>query len=338
MALAKNILITGGAGFLGSHLADVLVARDNTNVICLDNFIGGTRGNIEHLLTKPNFIFLNHDVTETINLESYSELSRFNIKGQGIQEVYHLACPTSPKNFDTYRIDTLLANSLGVRNTCEVALRYRARLLLVSSSVVYGHRTAETKLAFSETMSGSVDQLSQRACYDEGKRFAETVVATYRDVHKMEVRIARVFRTYGPRLKLRDGQMIPDFILNALDGKPLVIFGNDTFATSLCYVSDIIAGLVRLQQEDKDPGPVNFGSPDDLLVTAVAKQIIAMTGSRSTIEFADPLLFMQPLGLPDISKAKNLLDWLPIVSLEQGLTAMIEYTRAFRSVISQTNG
>src|SRR3989338_10594940 len=159
MSLSKNILITGGAGFLGSLLCDVLVAQASTNIICLDNFIGGTRGNIEHLLTKPNFIFLNHDVTETINLESFSELSRFNIKGQGIQEVYHLACPTSPKNFDTYRIDTLLANSLGVRNVCEVALRYRARLLLGSSSVVYGHRSDQVSV-FNEDMIGQVDQLS----------------------------------------------------------------------------------------------------------------------------------------------------------------------------------
>lgn len=328
----KNILVTGGAGFLGSHLIDALIKDPANNIIAADNFISGAKLNIDHLLAKPNFIFIKHDVTMPLVLESFSELKRFQVKVQGIQEIYHLACPTSPKNFDKYKIETLLANSCGTKNICELALKYKAKLFLASSSVIYGGRT-KSKEIFEETYAGNVDPLSPRACYDEGKRFSETIVSTYRDTHSLEARIARIFRTYGPRMPLRDGQMIPDFVVNALDDKDLIIFGDKNFSSSLCYISDIVDGVIKLMNLNKDPGPVNLGSDEDIEIAAVAQKIIKMTESGSKIIFKAPLGFMRPLGLPDLKRVKESLGWLAVVGLEEGLKKTIDYVRAHKQLL-----
>lgn len=326
----KNILVTGGAGFIGSFLCEKLLK--DARVICVDNFVTSQESNIDLLLKNSDFEFIRHDFNIPFDPEAFPELARFKIKFQGIQEIYHLACPTSPKKFDQYRMQTLYANSLAMKNALDLAVRYRAKLLQASASVVYGPRPADNH-PYHEDDFGTVNMLSPRSCYDEGKRYAETMCETYRQVHGIEVKIARIFRTYGPRMALFDGQMIPDFITNALDGKDLVIYGDETFKTALVYVADIVDGLIKLMHAPADIGPVNFGSDLDLQLVDVAQRIIEMTGSTSRVKFEPPLLFMTPLGLPDITKAKEKLGWIPLVQLDEGLKRTIDYTIAHKSLL-----
>lgn len=326
----KNVVVTGGAGFIGSHLCERLL-RDS-RVICLDTFVTSSERNIDHLLKNPDFEFLKFDITKPWNPEEFPELARFKIPFQGIQEIYHLAVPTSPKQFDEYRIDTLWASGVGTMYVLELARTYGAKLVLSSSSVVYGPREEGHPFLAEDTL-GKVNQLSPRACYDEGRRFAETIVQTYADVYKLDAKIARIFRTYGPRMRLFDGQMIPDFITSALDNKDLIIYGDEKFATSLCYVTDVVDGIVRLMKTSSGIGPVNIGDDQDVPIAKVAERIIQMLGSTSRIVYEDPLLFMTPLGLPDITKAKEKLGWLPLVRLEDGLKETIEFTKANRMLL-----
>ncbi len=324
----KNILVTGGAGFIGSHLCDELINRGK--VICVDNFVSSSQSNIDHLLQNPNFIFINHDITQPLDLTAYPELERFRVEFQGVQEVYHLACPTSPKNFEQVRVQTMDANTLGVKNMLDLAKQYNARFLFASSSVVYGDRPKEDPY-FHEGVVGTLDQNSPRAVYDLGKKFAETMVMTYQEAFGLKTRIARIFRTYGPRMMLNDGRMVPDFITNALKGDELVIYGDDDFSTSLCYVSDIVDGLVRLMEINEDHLTVNLGSDQNLPLVEVAQKVIALSNSASSIRFEPPLLFMSPLGLPIITRAKDEFGWIPIVTLENGLIQTINYAKAERS-------
>ncbi|MBI5621699.1 GDP-mannose 4,6-dehydratase [Candidatus Falkowbacteria bacterium] len=325
----KNIVVLGGAGFVGSHLCDELVKYHH--VICVDDFISGEQKNIDHLLRDPNFEFIKHNMVEPLELETLPELERFKLKVYGVAEVYNLACPTSVKDFEKDRIITLETNGWGTRNGLEIARQYKSKFLHFSSSVVYGGRTDDVKV-FTEDYWGHVDFLSPRACYDEGRRFAETQVVTYRDVYGLDAKIVRVFRAYGPRMKLFDGQMLPDFITDALENKELVIYGDKTFSTSLVYVSDVVDAAIKLM-ESEEHGPINIGGVDDYNLYEVAQQIVTMTGSRSSILFKDPLLFMTPLGIPDISRAKDLLGWLPVVSLAEGLRQTIDYTQAEKGMV-----
>lgn len=327
----KNILVTGGAGFIGSHLCEELVKENN--VICLDNLVGGGGDirNIEYLLQNPNFRFIKQDINQPFNLEEFPELQSFKIKVQGVQEIYHLACPTTAKNFMAMRIETLWANSIGTINILELAKKYQAKILLASSSVVYGPRKKDSPY-FKESDLGAVNFVSPRACYDEGKRFAETCFVTYREMYNLETKIVRIFRTYGPRLALFDGQMISDFVLQALNNKPLIIYGDENFSSSLCYVSDIVEGMIAMM-ESKESGPINLGHPEEIKLTEVAKKIIALTDSQSQIEFREPLLFMTPLGLPDITLAKTKLNWFPVVGLDDGLAKTVEYIKANRMLL-----
>lgn len=324
-----NILVTGGAGFLGSHLCEALLKAGK--VICVDNFVSGIQQNIQHLLSNPDFIFIKHDITVPIDLEAFPELERFKVKFQGVQEIYHLACPTSPKDFEAMRVATLLANAHGTVNTLHLAQRYEAKFLLTSSAVVYGARNPSARYQ-REDQYGPLDHLSPRACYDEGKRFAETAVATYRQQYGVSAKIARIFRTYGPRQRLRIGEMMPDFIVNALEGKDLTIYGDESFSTSLTYVDDIISGLTKLMGSDEG-GPMNFGNPEEYRLADVARKITELTGSVSQVKFEAPLLFMSPLGLPDITLARELLGWMPIVRLEDGLKKSIEFAQAHRGLL-----
>ncbi len=316
----KNVLITGGAGFIGSHLCDALIK--NSNVICVDDFTSSSERNIDHLLQHPNFEFINHDVNEVLDLEKIPELKKFKISVQGIQEIYHLACPTSPKNFEKMKIKTLKTNIISTINMLELAVKYKAKFLFTSSAVVYGPRRKEDPY-FKESDVGSVNFISPRACYDEGKRFAETAVITYREVYNLEAKILRIFRTYGPRMPLFEGHMIPDFVLQALNNKPLIIYGDESFDSSFCYISDIIDGMIKMM-ESNEVGPFNLGHPEKYKMIDLAKKIIELTGSKSEIIFRPPLLFMTPLGLPDISLAKEKLNWYPVVSLEEGLKKTID--------------
>ena len=331
----KNVLVTGGAGFIGSFLCERLLK--DAKVICVDTFITSDQANISHLLKNPDFELLKVDINEPLDLETFPELARFRLKFQGIQEIYHLACPTSAKKFEALRYDTLLANSVGMRNVLELAVKYKARLFHASTSVIYGPRPPDGHL-FKEDDFGTFDHLSPRSCYYEGKRWAETMVWTYAQVHGIDTRIGRIFRTYGPRMLLGDGQMISDFIIHALDGQDLVVYGDDNFRTSLIYVSDVVDGIIRLMALPKDIGPVNIGSDYDIKLVDVAKRIIEVTKSTSKVQFEPPLLFMTPLGLPDLTRAKDQLGWLPLVSLEQGLKKSIEYTIANRGIIKTRLG
>ncbi|MBP7005875.1 NAD-dependent epimerase/dehydratase family protein [Patescibacteria group bacterium] len=326
----KNILVTGGAGFIGSHLCEDLLREGR--VICVDTFITSQEANIDHLLKHPDFEFIHADISQPLDLESFPELARFQIRVQGIQEIYHLACPTSPKKFEQFRMQTLLANSVGTKNMMDLAVRYKSKVVFASSCVVYGNRPADNH-QFREEEWGTSDILSPRACYDEGKRFAESICATYAQVHDVDVKTARIFRAYGPRMPLFDGQLIPDFITSALEGKPLEIYGDETFATALVYVSDVVDGMIKLMQAPKGMGPVNFGSDVDVKVTDVAKRILQMTGGASSIAFKPALLFLTQLGLPDLTKAKEKLGWVPLVTLENGLKETISYTMANRHLL-----
>jgi UDP-glucuronate decarboxylase len=323
----KNILVTGGAGFIGSHLCDALVKENH--VICLDNFSTSTVANIEHLLQNPNFEFINHDIVQPFDLLNYSELERFNVRVQGIQEIYHLACPISKRHFEDFKIATVLTNSVGVKNVLDVAVQYQAKILYASSSVLYGPRRPD-HLFVSEIDPCVIDHLTPHGAYDEGKRFSEAILQTYADVYNLDVKITRIFRAYGPRMKISDGNMLPDLINAALDGKDLEIHASEDAHVSLCYVSDIIDGMVKHMNSSIDVTVVNLGSDEDLLLSSLAERIIRSVGAPVRIRFEPSHHPMVEAGLPNITKARQVLHWLPLVRLEDGLEKMIDYARSRR--------
>lgn len=329
----KVAVVTGGAGFIGSFLCEELLKR-GMRVICIDNFSTGYVRNIDPYLRNPDFQFLKLDINEPFDLETFPELEPFKIKFNGVQEIYHLAVPTSIKNFLEFRHMTLLTNSVGTRNVLDVAVKYKAKILLASSSSVYGPRT-ESRVVFDEEYLGIVDHTNPRACYDEGRRFSETMFFTYQDVFGIDARIARLFRTYGPRMPLFDGHQVPDFILNALNNVDLQINGDEEFQTSFAYVTDVVDGMLRLMAEPKNIGPVNIGSDQDIRVADVAKKIVEMTGSTSKISFAESFAFLAALGLPDIQKAKEYLHWMPVVRMEDGLRKTIDYIEANKILFTE---
>jgi UDP-glucuronate decarboxylase len=317
----KNVVVFGGAGFIGSHLCDELIK--NSKVICVDNFITSRQRNIDHLLAEDDFVFINHDINTPLDLESLAELKKFKIEFQGIQEVYNLACPMSPKKFLDNRLNTLKTNSVGVLNVLDLAANYQAKLLHFSSSVIYGLRhDLEEGLKVKEDDLGKVNNLSLRSAYDEGKRFAETAVINYRDVVNLEAKIIRLFRVYGPRMELGDDQMIPDFIDNALDNKDLVVLGDENFSSAFCYIDDVIDAALKVMKSDIK-SPVNIGSDLQVNITDIALEVIKQTNSNSKIKYADKNLFMTELAIPDISLARNNLAWMPMVNLKQGLKKTI---------------
>jgi nucleoside-diphosphate-sugar epimerase len=330
----KNVLVTGGAGFIGSHLCERLLRE--ARVICMDDLSNSSVQNIDHLLQYPDFEFIKYDVNEPINLDAFPELEKFKVKFQGVQEVYHFACPTSPKDFERLRIEMLRSNALGMLSTLEVAVRYRAKYMFASSSVVYGPPTAE-RYFFSEEDEGMMDHLSPRACYDEGKRFGETCVSTYKQVYDIDAKIARIFPTYGPRMPLHEGLLIPDFILNAIDGKDLVIYGQDDLDQSLCYITDMIDGLTRFMRTGPEASIVNLGTDQIQKMSDIAKKIIAMTNSPSKIAFEEPLMFLTKKGIPNLQRAKEHLGWLPIVTLDDGLQKTIDFTIANKEMLTMNS-
>ena len=317
----KNVLVAGGAGFIGSHLCDELIKTDK--VICVDNFISGSERNIDHLLSNPNFVFINHDLSRPLDLEKAEELKKFKVEFQGLQEIYNLACPMSPRRFLENRLATLLANSAVVKNLLDLAVKHNSRFLQFSSSVVYGLRQADAKgQKAKESDWGLVNQLSDRSSYDEGKRFAETLVNNYRSMYNIDARILRLFRVYGPRMQADDDQMIPDFITGALEGQEIVINGDASFSSSFCYIDDVIDAVFKFMNSELS-GPINIGSDVDINLTDLVNIIIKETGSQSKISYSDSKLFFSELVLPDIHLAKNELGWMPVVTLENGLKKTI---------------
>ena len=324
----KNVLIIGGAGFIGSHICDELVKT--AKVICIDNFLSGDEKNIDHLLSEPDFEFIKHDISKPIDLEKLSELQKFKIEFQGIQEIYNLACPMSVISFKKNKIETLLANSYGLKNSLDLAVKYESKFLFFSSSVVYGH-SRENNNKIKENYQGQVDILSPRSAYDEGKRFAESMVLNYKEKYGIDAKIMRLFRTYGPRMMLNDGQMIPDFISNALDNKNLEIFGDENFSSSFCYVSDVVDASTKIMKSDV-AGPLNVGSDVLVNLTDLANKIIKKTNSKAGIKYLENKLFLKPLHIPDITKIKNSLSWMPVVTLEKGLEITIYELRATKGL------
>lgn len=319
----KNILITGGAGFIGSHLAEALV--EENNVICIDNFITSQVENIQSLLQHPNFEFIKHDLTQAVNLNDYPELNLFKVKALGIQEIYHLACPTSPKHFNKYPIETILANSHATKNVLDLALQHKAKILLASTAAVYGNYQGNS--AIREDYWGEVNPLGPRSAYDEGKRFAESLFANYHNVYQLDTKIIRLFKTFGPRMRLDDGRMVPDFIVSALNGKPLQIYGDEYLSATFTYIDDVVEALIRMMNANT-PGPVNVGSDHAHRVADIAQRIIELTDSTSEVVFLDPLPYPGEHGVPDITRAKETLGWFPLISIEDGLKKSIDYMKA----------
>lgn len=316
----KNVLVIGGAGFIGSHLCDELIKT--AKVICVDNYASGSVENISHLLQNPNFLFLRADINEPQRLDSYPELEIFQVKFQGIQEIYYLACPTIQLGYENYAVDTAKTNSVGVIHALELARQYGAKFLFGSTRSVYGD-PLDGQDSFNEDYWGFVDFLGDRACYNEGKRFAETLVTTYQRTFQIDTKIARIFNVYGPRMRLNSGRMIPDFVKAAVDRQDVVIYGDGSAMDSYCYVADMVQGLASLMQSTVN-APMNLGNPDSHHIIDVAKKIISLVGSKSSIAFEEQITGLIRPALPDITKAKHQLGWFPIVDIDTGLKRTVE--------------
>jgi len=323
----KNILVVGGAGFVGSHLCDELV-KDN-KVICLDNFLTGSHDNIAHLLANPNFKFINHDIIIPAALENFPELKDFKIEFQGLQTIYFLASPTSSLAYLKLPLETLLVNSVGLRNSLDLAVKYKAQFLFASSPAVYGQ--APIGRLIKEDYVGAVDQLSPRACFSEAKRFGETLTLNYRQQYNLDAKIVRIFNCYGPRLKLSDGRMIPELIRQAISNEEITIYGNEQSFGSYFYISDLIKALLKIMNS-AEFGPINIASDWQNKYSAIAAKIIKLANSQSKITYQPLTENFQDQPLADITLAKEKLGWFPIVLLEEGLKKTVDYLTAQKDI------
>ena len=314
MSQIKRILVTGGAGFLGSHLCERLVEQGH-DVVCLDNFFTSQKSNVEHLLGKKNFEFVRHDVVHPMWLE--------------VDEVYNLACPAAPGHYQYNPIKTMKTSIMGAINGLGLAKRVRARILHTSTSEVYGDPDVHPQ---PESYRGNVNPIGPRACYDEGKRAAETLMFDYHRQHGVRIKVVRIFNTYGPRVHPFDGRVVSNFIRQALAGGSITLFGDGSQTRSFCYVDDLIDGLIRMMNASDDfTGPVNLGNPDEFTVLELAKKVVAIAGSKSTVGTGKPLPADDPARRrPDISLAKAKLDWQPKVALDEGLKRTIEWFRSIK--------
>jgi dTDP-glucose 4,6-dehydratase len=298
----KTVVITGGAGFIGSHLCDRLIQED-FKVICLDNLITGSLKNIEHLLRDKNFRFQEHNVTKYIEIRG------------GVDYVLHFASPASPKDYLEFPIQTLKVGSLGTHNALGLAKAKMAKFMFASTSEVYGDPQVHPQ---PESYWGHVNPIGVRGCYDESKRFGEAIAVAYYRVHKLDTKIVRIFNTYGPRMRINDGRVIPNFIYQALNHKPITVFGRGAQTRSFCYISDLVEGIYRLMLASVN-APINLGNPHEFTILELARLVIKLTGTKSKVVFK-PLPQDDPRQRkPDISKAKKILRWSPKIELEEGL-------------------
>lgn len=315
--LIKRVLVTGGAGFLGSHLCDRLVQLGN-EVICVDNFFTGDKTNISHLYERQNFEVIRHDISNPFHFE--------------VDEIYNLACPAAPVHYQYDPVSTLKTSVLGAINILDMAKKASARVLQASTSEVYGNPLMHPQ---SEDYWGNVNPIGIRSCYDEGKRCAETLFFDYHRQHSVDVRVARIFNTYGPRMHVNDGRVVSNFIVQALRGVDITIYGDGSQTRSFCYVDDLIAGFLALMQSAEGSlGPVNLGNPNEFTVKELAERIVSITGSKSKIVYR-PLPSDDPTQRkPNIDRAQKILAWNPTVQLNEGLQKTIEY---FESKLSSSN-
>jgi UDP-glucuronate decarboxylase len=304
----KRVLVTGGAGFIGSHLCDALIERGD-EVLCVDNFYTGARRNIRHLLSHPNFELMRHDITFPLYVE--------------VDEIFNLACPASPIHYQNDPVQTIKTSVVGAINVLGLAKRLRIRVLQASTSEVYGDPQIHPQ---TESYWGHVNPIGPRSCYDEGKRSAETLFMDYHRQHRLDIKILRIFNTYGPRMDAADGRVVSNFIVQALTGKPLTIYGDGSQTRSFCYYSDLVAGMIAMMDTPGDfTGPCNLGNPAEFTMSELAQEVIELTGSKSEIVYL-PLPQDDPRQRqPDISLAKDRLGWTPRVALRDGLKDTVAY-------------
>ncbi|SVC01547.1 uncharacterized protein METZ01_LOCUS254401 [marine metagenome] len=308
MSISKKVLVTGGAGFIGSHLCERLVAEGD-DVICLDNYYTGTKTNVKSLVGLPNFELLRHDVTFPLYVE--------------VDEIFNLACPASPIHYQFDPVQTTKTSVHGAINMLGLAKRTGAKILQASTSEVYGDPKIHPQM---EEYLGNVNPIGPRACYDEGKRCAETLFFDYYRQHEVNIRVARIFNTYGPRMHPNDGRVVSNFIVQALSGKPLTVYGDGSQTRSFCFVDDLVNGLMSLMKApDEIVGPINLGNPTELTIFQLAEMVIEIVGSKSIIEYR-PLPQDDPMQrCPDISRAKDKLNWIPTVEVKEGLQKTIDH-------------
>jgi UDP-glucuronate decarboxylase len=309
-----RILITGGAGFLGSHLSDRLLEQGH-EIICIDNFFTGRKSNIQHLLTNPNFELVRHDVIDPFKFE--------------VDQIYNLACPASPPHYQHNPIKTTKTSVMGAINCLGLAKRVKARVFQASTSEVYGDPAIHPQ---TESYWGNVNPIGKRSCYDEGKRVAETLFFDYHRENGVEIRIVRIFNTYGPRMHPNDGRVVSNFIVQALRGDDLTIYGDGSQTRSFCYVDDLIEGFVRLMNQDKTVGPVNIGNPGEFTMLELAELVLRKIGGSSKLSFQALPTDDPKQRRPDISLAKETLGWEPKVPLEEGIEKTIAYFRKALSI------
>jgi UDP-glucuronate decarboxylase len=306
----KRVLVTGGAGFLGSHLCDRLLERGD-DVLCVDNFYSGTKDNVAHLLSNPHFELVRHDITFALYVE--------------VDEIYNFACPASPVHYQFDPVQTTKTSVHGAINVLGLAKRVKARILQASTSEVYGDPTIHPQ---TEAYWGNVNPIGPRACYDEGKRCAETLFFDYHRQHGLEIKVARIFNTYGPRMHPNDGRVVSNFITQALKNEPITVYGDGKQTRSFCYVDDLLEAVLRFMQSPAEAtGPLNLGNPSEITILELARKVITMTGSRSEIVFKAPSTDDPRQRQPDIGAARKLLRWEPRIGPDEGLAKTISYFR-----------
>jgi UDP-glucuronate decarboxylase len=308
--LRKRCLVTGGAGFLGSHLCERLLEK-GYDVLCVDNFFTGARDNVIHLLANPHFELLRHDVTFPLYVE--------------VDEIYNLACPASPVHYQFDPVQTTKTSVHGAINMLGLAKRVRAKILQASTSEIYGDPQVHPQ---EESYWGHVNPIGPRSCYDEGKRCAETLFFDYHRQHGLRIKVARIFNTYGPRMHPNDGRVVSNFIVQALAGEPITLYGDGEQTRSFCYVDDLVAGLIaHMESPDDVTGPINLGNPAEFTIRELAREVLCLTGSTSKLQF-EPIPQDDPRQrCPDIERARSLLAWGPSTSLQEGLSRTIDYFR-----------
>jgi Nucleoside-diphosphate-sugar epimerases len=312
---SKRILVTGGAGFIGSHLCHSLIAKGN-QVICLDNYLTGTKGNVASLLSHSRFELVQHDVVLPMNFE--------------VDEIYNLACPASPVHYQNDPVKTVQTSVLGAINVLELARRVKAKVLQASTSEIYGDPLEHPQR---ETYWGNVNSIGVRSCYDEGKRCAETLFMDYSRQYGVEIKIVRIFNTYGPNMHPNDGRVVSNFIVQALKGNDITVFGDGRQTRSFCYVDDLVAGLIPMMESEREiTGPINLGNPGEFTILELAQKVIEMVGSKSNIVFKALPQDDPRQRKPDISAARETLGWSPTVRLDDGLRQTIDY---FKGVLHE---